>query len=60
MPIVVLAERSIASAIAVDAMTRADDFIWLLEETIDFIGGQVPVSRKGSRNMAEVGASEPV
>ena len=41
VPIFLLADRSAASAIPMDAMTKADDFIWLLEDTADFIGGRV-------------------
>ncbi|WP_353180898.1 Orn/Lys/Arg decarboxylase N-terminal domain-containing protein [Salinisphaera sp. T5B8] len=41
MPIFLLAERSMASSIPVDALTKADDFVWLFEDTTDFIGGRV-------------------
>ncbi|AGH48214.1 MULTISPECIES: Orn/Lys/Arg decarboxylase N-terminal domain-containing protein [Sphingomonas] len=41
VPIFLLADHSAASSIPTDAMTKADDFIWLLEDTTDFIGGRV-------------------
>ncbi len=41
VPIFLLADRSAASVIPVDAMTKADDFVWLLEDTTDFIGGRI-------------------
>ena len=41
IPVFLSATRSAASSIPVDAMQQADDFIWLLEDTPDFIGGRV-------------------
>ncbi len=41
LPIFLVSSRSVASEIPVDAMIKADDFIWLLEDTTDFIGGRV-------------------
>lgn len=41
VPIYLLADRSVASSLSADVMTKADDFIWLLEDTTDFIGGRV-------------------
>ncbi|HSE74832.1 MAG TPA: Orn/Lys/Arg decarboxylase N-terminal domain-containing protein, partial [Dongiaceae bacterium] len=41
IPVFLSATRSVASSIPVDAMQQADDFIWLLEDTPDFIGGRV-------------------
>jgi len=41
LPIFLLAERSKASSIPLEAMQKADDFIWLLDDTPDFIGGRV-------------------
>ena len=41
LPIFLLSNRSAASRIPVEAMTKADDFIWLLEDTTDFIGGRI-------------------
>ncbi|MGP9635293.1 Orn/Lys/Arg decarboxylase N-terminal domain-containing protein [Halomonas sp. AOP43-A1-21] len=49
IPIFLLAARSIASSISVDALTKADDFIWLLEDTTDFIGGRVLASLQAYR-----------
>ncbi|MCA7883016.1 arginine decarboxylase [Burkholderia contaminans] len=41
VPVFLLASRASASAIPVDAMRKADDFIWLLEDTTTFIGGRI-------------------
>lgn len=41
IPVFLSATRSAASSIPVDAMQQADDFIWLLEDTPDFIGARV-------------------
>lgn len=41
IPVFLSATRSEASSIPVDAMQQADDFIWLLEDTPDFIGGRI-------------------
>lgn len=41
LPIFLIAARSVASSLSADVMTKADDFIWLLEDTTDFIGGRV-------------------
>jgi len=41
IPIFLIAERSAASSLPVDVMTQADDYIWLLEDTPDFIGGRI-------------------
>ncbi|PRE15560.1 Orn/Lys/Arg decarboxylase N-terminal domain-containing protein [Burkholderia multivorans] len=41
VPVFLLASRASASAIPVDAMRKADDFIWLLEDTTAFIGGRI-------------------
>lgn len=41
IPIFLLADRTIASSIPVEAMQQADDFIWLLEDTTDFICGRI-------------------
>ncbi|WP_295385899.1 Orn/Lys/Arg decarboxylase N-terminal domain-containing protein [uncultured Thiodictyon sp.] len=41
MPIFLLADRTSASAIPLAAMQSADDFIWMLEDTTDFIGGRI-------------------
>jgi arginine/lysine/ornithine decarboxylase len=41
MPVFLLAERTRLSEIPVSALQQADDFIWLMEDTIDFIAGRV-------------------
>ena len=41
IPVFLSATRSSASSIPVEAMQQADDFIWLLEDTPDFIGGRI-------------------
>jgi len=41
VPIFLLADRSAASTIPATSMQEADDFIWLLEDTSDFIAGRV-------------------
>jgi len=41
LPVFLLANRHAASAISADAMEKADDFIWLLEDSPDFIGGRI-------------------
>ncbi|WP_260854250.1 Orn/Lys/Arg decarboxylase N-terminal domain-containing protein [Paraburkholderia sp. BCC1886] len=49
MPVFLLANRSAASSISAEAMEKADDFIWLLEDTPDFIGGRVVAATKRYR-----------
>ena len=41
VPVFLLASRASAAAIPVDAMRKADDFIWMLEDTTTFIGGRI-------------------
>jgi arginine decarboxylase len=41
VPIFLLADHSTASAVPAKVMQDADDFIWLLEDTPDFIGGRI-------------------
>jgi arginine/lysine/ornithine decarboxylase len=41
MPVFLSSDRSSISTIATDTLTLADDFIWLLEDTVDFIGGRI-------------------
>src|SRR5215472_19143556 len=41
VPIFLLADRSLASTIPAKSMQEADDFIWLLEDTADFIAGRI-------------------
>ncbi|WP_426110586.1 Orn/Lys/Arg decarboxylase N-terminal domain-containing protein [Pseudomonas sp. DSP3-2-2] len=41
LPIFLLADRSSAATVPLEAMQKSDDFIWLLEDTIAFIGGRI-------------------
>jgi arginine/lysine/ornithine decarboxylase len=41
VPVFLLAERTRLSEIPIEAIQRADDFIWLLEDTTDFIAGRI-------------------
>ncbi|TXH36429.1 MAG: arginine decarboxylase [Rhodospirillaceae bacterium] len=41
VPIFLTTDRSTASKIPTQAMQEADDFIWLLEDTTDFVAGRV-------------------
>jgi hypothetical protein len=41
VPVFLLANRSLASTISAKAMADGDDFIWLLEDTTDFISGRI-------------------
>lgn len=41
LPIFLVSHRSAASAIPFEAMITADDFIWLLEDSMDFICGRI-------------------
>lgn len=41
LPVFLLANRHAASAVPAEAMEQADDFIWLLEDSPDFIGGRI-------------------
>ena len=41
MPVFLLANRTSATQISIDAMQKADDFIWLLEDTASFISGRI-------------------
>ncbi|CAB3778659.1 Orn/Lys/Arg decarboxylase N-terminal domain-containing protein [Pararobbsia alpina] len=44
VPIFLLATRTSVSTVPVDAMQKADDFIWMLEDTTAFIGGRIVAS----------------
>lgn len=44
VPVFLLADRSVASSIPSAVMQRADDFIWLLEDTSEFISGRIVAS----------------
>ncbi len=41
IPVFLLADRSVASTVPIISMSKVDDFVWLLEDTADFIGGRV-------------------
>lgn len=41
VPVFLLADRSVASTVPAKVMAQVDDFVWLLEDTIDFVGGRV-------------------
>ncbi|HKU00341.1 MAG TPA: Orn/Lys/Arg decarboxylase N-terminal domain-containing protein [Paraburkholderia sp.] len=41
VPVFLIAERSNASTVPVEAMRKCDDFIWLLEDTTTFISGRI-------------------
>ena len=41
VPIFLLADRSVASSVPSRVMGQVDDFVWLLEDTADFIGGRI-------------------
>jgi len=41
MPVFLLADRSMATSISASVMQKADDFIWLLEDTPTFIAGRI-------------------
>jgi arginine decarboxylase len=44
VPIFLLASRSSASTVPIDAMQKADDFIWMLEDTTAFVAGRIIAS----------------
>ncbi|MEP9317318.1 Orn/Lys/Arg decarboxylase N-terminal domain-containing protein [Pseudomonas sp. LABIM340] len=41
MPAFLMASRGDAASIELQALRQSDDFIWLLEDTTDFIGGRI-------------------
>ncbi len=41
VPVFLLADRSVASTVPADIMSKVDDFVWLLEDTTDFVGGRI-------------------
>jgi arginine decarboxylase len=41
VPVFLLAERTRLSEIPIEAIQQADDFIWLLEDTSDFVAGRI-------------------
>jgi arginine decarboxylase len=44
VPIFLMADRTSASTVPVGAMQKADDFIWMLEDTTPFISGRIVAS----------------
>ncbi len=40
-PIFLLADRESASNVSIEVMQKADDFIWMLEDTANFISGRI-------------------
>ena len=50
MPVFLLAERTAASSLSVQVMTDADDFIWLLEDTPEFISGRIVAAMRRYRD----------
>ncbi|NRQ17012.1 Orn/Lys/Arg family decarboxylase [Ensifer sesbaniae] len=41
VPLFLLADRSVASTVPADIMAKVDDFVWMLEDTMDFVGGRI-------------------
>lgn len=41
VPLFLLADRSVASIVPADIMAKVDDFVWMLEDTMDFVGGRI-------------------
>ncbi|MCB4771445.1 lysine decarboxylase [Ancylobacter sp. Lp-2] len=41
VPTFLLADRSVASTVPAAVMAKVDDFVWLLEDTVDFVGGRI-------------------
>ena len=41
IPIFVMSSRNMASQIPTDVLDKVSDFIWLLEDTIEFISGRI-------------------
>ena len=52
IPIFLLAERSSAASVPGDVMSKVNDFIWLLEDTPDFITGRIVAAMQ--RYQAEI------
>jgi arginine/lysine/ornithine decarboxylase len=50
VPVFLLAERTRLSEIPVSAIRQADDFIWLMEDTIDFIAGRIQAAIRRYQN----------
>jgi len=41
IPIFLMADRSVASSVPASVMAKVNDFIWMLEDTVDFVGGRI-------------------
>lgn len=41
VPVFLMADRSVASTVPASIMSKVNDFIWMLEDTVDFVGGRV-------------------
>jgi lysine decarboxylase/arginine decarboxylase len=41
VPIFLMADRSVASSVPASVMAKVNDFIWMLEDTVDFVGGRI-------------------
>lgn len=41
VPIFLMADRSVASSVPAGVMAKVNDFIWMLEDTVDFVGGRI-------------------
>lgn len=41
VPVFLLADRSVASTVPASIMAKVSDFVWMLEDTVVFIGGRV-------------------
>lgn len=50
MPAFLLADRESAAFVPIEAMQKADNFIWMLEDTADFIAGRVVAAAIRYRN----------
>src|SRR5579871_818493 len=49
VPVFLMAERSSATSLSAKVMQDADDFIWLLEDTADFIAGRIVAATRRYR-----------
>lgn len=50
IPVFLLADRSTASSIPSSVMQQADDFIWLLEDTAEFVSGRIVAAARHYQN----------
>lgn len=49
IPVFLMADRSVASSVPADVMAKVNDFIWMLEDTVDFVGGRVEAATRRYR-----------